>query len=665
MAALAGLLWFRLPQENALQTAALYALGAAGVGALVLMVVGALLLKRTGEQQNRVERDLLEAFLEYIPDNVFFKDRDSRFVRISRAMADRCGLADPANAVNKTDADIFSSEHADQAFSDEQEIIRTGEPMIAKEEKETWPDGHETWVATTKVPLKDRRGEIVGTMGIAHDITTRRQAELRIRYLALHDPLTGLPNRILLEDRLSQAIAMSGRSQKRVGVLMLDLNRFKDINDCYGHFVGDRLLEGVTVRLKACLRESDTVARVAGDQFAIAMPLVATIDDIERVAHKVQTALADPFEIEGHELQITASIGMCQYPNDGENPNALVQAADAAMYEAKRRGLGTHCFFSPALTQATRRRQKMESDLRQACERDEFVVYYQPFVSTQTGRITGVEALLRWRHPEQGLISPSHFIPQLEEIGWMVEVGRWVLRTACRQNVSWQRDGISPIRMAVNVSSQQFFEGSILETVKSVLHETKLDPKWLELELTESRVLDDPESTVKIMRELKQIGVSLSLDDFGTGWSSLTYLRCFPVNRIKIDQSFIRDLASQPAAEAVVKSILSLGRNLGIACIAEGVETRQQRDYLKKQMCTEMQGFLFGKPLPAADCTAFLRSANAGTVANSNQTDRLGMGAGSADQLASTQIDGLADDFPTNSKWNAARNDTNLGTFEI
>jgi diguanylate cyclase (GGDEF)-like protein/PAS domain S-box-containing protein len=605
---LAGLVFYGLAPGIRSDPAVIYCFGVAGVGALVLIVVGIIVLRRTENQRHRLDRDLLDAFLEHIPDNVFFKDCDSRFVRISRSMANYCGLVDPADAVNETDSDIFGSEQSDQALADEQEIIRTGLPKIGIEKKETWPDGHETWVLTTKVPIKGDGDEIIGTMGIAHDITDQKRAELQVRYLALHDSLTGLPNRLLLKDRLSQAIALCGRNQRRIGVLILDMNRFKNVNDSFSHYVGDRLLEAVTVRLKACLRDSDTVARLDGDQFAIAVPMVTANEDVERVAEKVQAALAEPFQIEGHELRISGSIGISQFPDNGEDPDVLLQSANAAMYEAKKSGRGTYCFFSPSLTQTTFDQHKLESDLHSACARNEFVVFYQPFVSSISGRITGVEALLRWRHPEHGLVSPNHFIPQLEEMGRMVEVGQWVLKAACRQNVAWQQGGLAPIRMAVNVSAQQFFQGNIVDTVQSVLRETGLEPKWLELELTESRILDGSEATIKIMRDLKRIGVSLSLDDFGTGWSSLSYLRNFPIDRIKIDQSFIRDVTSQPAAQALFKSILGLGRNLGIACIAEGVEKSQQRDYLQKQMCPEMQGFLFSRPLAAADCSALLRS---------------------------------------------------------
>ncbi|MGA3135860.1 MAG: EAL domain-containing protein [Terracidiphilus sp.] len=583
-------------------------LGIAAIGFLTLIVAGLVVLNALGERRYQMERELLEAFLEHIPDNVFFKDRDSRFVCIGRAMTAFFGLADPEEAVGKTDADMFSAEHAGQAFADEQEIIRTGQAKIGMEEKETWPDGHESWALTTKVPLKDKSGQIIGTMGISHNITDRRQAELRVQYMALHDALTGLPNRVLLEDRLGQAIALASRNQKIVAVLMLDMDRFKNVNDSFGHYTGDRLLEAVSVRLQGCLRESDILARLGGDEFVIGIGMVPANRDIETVAQKVLATLDEPFQVEGHTLQISASIGISLYPADGENAEALLQYADAAMYEAKKKGRGIYCFFTPELTEATQRRQKLENDLYHACARGEFVLHYQPLVSVGSGRITGVEALLRWQHPEEGLIYPNEFIPQLEELGLMVEVGDWVLKTACLQNAAWQKEGLPPVRVSVNVSSQQFYRGNIVDSVKRALRETGLEPKWLELELTESLTLDESEATIKIMLDLKRIGVDLSLDDFGTGWSSLSYLRKFPLNRIKIDRSFMRDVASEPAAETVVSNILSLGHSLGIECVAEGVETRPQLDYLQRQRCAEMQGFLYSPALPGEDCGALLRS---------------------------------------------------------
>lgn len=591
----------------------------AGAGAaftILFTIAGAVLfvgldqwtLRIAGDMKGRLDRDLLAAFLEHIPDNVFFKDRESRFLRISKSMAAYCGLANPEEAVGKTDADIFSSEHAEQALADEQQIMQAGSAIAEKEEKETWPDGHETWVLTTKVPLKNHAGRVIGTMGIAHNITDRKQAELQVRHMALHDSLTGLPNRLLLEDRISHATAMAVRNRQRGAVLMLDLDRFKNVNDSFGHYVGDRLLEAVAERLKQCLRESDTIGRLGGDEFVIVIPDVSDREAIERVSNKILDSLSAPFRIESHTLQISASIGISRFPYDGDRPGNLLQFADSAMYEAKGKGRGHFYFFSPALTEATRYRQRMENDLLQACAGKEFVLHYQPFVDANSGSVSAVEALLRWQHPQLGIIAPNQFIPQLEDMGRMVEVGRWVLRTACRQSVEWQQLGLPAVRMAVNVSAQQFYQGNIIDTVASALRETGMNPKLLELELTESRSLDDSEATVRLMRGLKRLGVSLSLDDFGTGWSSLSYLRQFPVDRLKIDRSFVRDVVSQPGAQAVVKSILGLGKNLGIACVAEGVETPEERDCLKKLTCTEIQGFLVSRPLTAVDTAALLRS---------------------------------------------------------
>jgi diguanylate cyclase (GGDEF)-like protein/PAS domain S-box-containing protein len=581
---------------------------AEAITGIALLLVGLIVLKLRMDWHLLLERDLLNAFLEHIPDNVYFKDRQSRFIRINRAMAAYFGLADPSQAMNKTDADIFSSEHAGQAFKDEQEIIRTGQPILGIEEMETWPDGRQSWVLTTKVPLRARGGRIIGTMGISHNITERKEAEERIHYMALHDSLTGLPNRILLADRLAQVIALAHRNRRRVAVLMLDLDRFKSVNDSYGHYVGDRLLEGVAARLKGCLRDSDIVARLGGDEFVIVLPEVDDNGGVEEVARKVLTSTAQPFHLETVEVRTSASIGICQYPIDGENPESLLQIADSAMYEAKKMGRNTYSFFTPELTEATRRRQKLEADLHRASERGELTLHYQPLVGIDSGRITAVEALLRWRHTELGTVSPQEFVPMLEELGLIVEVGRWVLKTACLQSVAWQKKGLPFVRMAVNISAAQFYQDDIAETVKSVLRETGMDPQGLELELTESLTLGDSESAVRIMHELRQIGVSLSLDDFGTGWSSLSCLRRLPLDRIKIDRSFLRDIESEPDAEAVVDSILSLGRHLGLPCVAEGVETREQLMYLQGQKCDEMQGFLYSQALPAGDCEALMRT---------------------------------------------------------
>jgi diguanylate cyclase (GGDEF)-like protein/PAS domain S-box-containing protein len=434
------------------------------------------------------------------------------------------------------------------------------------------------------------------------DITSRKRAEARIRYMALHDALTGLPNRILLQDRLTQAIALACRNQERVAVLMIDLDQFKHINDSLGHHVGDGLLEAVSARIKSCLRESDIVARLGGDEFVVVLPAIADSRDIEEVVQKLLAGLLEPFLVEGHHLKISGSIGAGQYPTDGDNPEALLRAADAAMYAAKAKGRGTYCLFSPELDLAIQRRILLVSDLHTACERGQLTLNYQPQIATGTGVITAVEALLRWNHPSHGSVSPAEFIPLLEEMGGIVPVGMWVLRTACLQNAAWQKAGLPPVRMAVNVSAKQFYHGDLVKVVEEALRESGLAPKWLDLELTESLTLDGSATTVHVMNSLKALGVGLTLDDFGTGWSSLSCLRHFPLDRIKIDRSFMHDIMSEPAAEAVVTSIIDLARNLGFVCIAEGVETAAQLEYLERKHCPEIQGYIYSPALSALAC---------------------------------------------------------------
>jgi diguanylate cyclase (GGDEF)-like protein len=426
--------------------------------------------------------------------------------------------------------------------------------------------------------------------------------------MALHDALTGLPNRILLQDRLTQAIALGCRNGERISVLMLDLDHFKHINDSLGHSIGDGLLEALALRLRSCLRESDVVARLGGDEFVIALPAISSRRATEEVAQKVLTSLLEPFRIEGHELQVSTSIGISQYPDDGDTPGTLLRAADTAMYAAKSSARGGYRFFTPELNAATQRRLLLTTDSHHACALGQFVLHYQPQISTISGAITAVEALLRWYHPKLGLVSPVEFIPLLEELGLIIDVGRWVLKTACLQNVAWQKQGLPRVRMAVNVSAQQFYRGDLTQTVREVLKESQLDAKWLELELTESLTLDDSETTLNIMNELKSLGLSLSLDDFGTGWSSLSYLTRFPLDRLKIDRSFMRDITTQPAAEAVVTSIIDLARNLGFTCIAEGVETREQLEYLERKRCGEIQGYLYSPAISGAECGLLIRA---------------------------------------------------------
>ncbi len=480
-------------------------------------------------------------------------------------------------------------------------LRRTGQ---VKWDEWTWekPDGTAVCVevVATTYAAQDR----LMAQCTFRDIRARKDAEARVRYLALHDALTGLPNRTLLMDRLTQAIAQARRDGTQVGLLLLDLDHFKHINDSLGHFVGDGLLEQVSKRLRGVLRESDTPARLGGDEFVIAAAQLAGPVDAEALAQRVLDAMAPDFRVDGYTLSVGTSIGISLYPSDGDNPAALLQAADTAMYQAKKKGRGTYRLFTRDLSMAAERWHALSNDLHGACERGEFVLHYQPQYRVDgTGdqaRVSGMEALLRWRHPTEGLIEPALFIPLLEEHGRMVETGRWVLRTACAQNAAWQAQGLPPVRVAVNLSAQQFYRGDIVRTVREALDESGLAPEWLELELTESLTLDDTEATLQIMQALKAMGVKLSLDDFGTGWSSLAYLKRFPLDRIKIDRAFVRDIPGDASTAAIVRNILDLTRLLNLDCVAEGVETQAQLQYLRDCQCPEIQGFLFSRPLEAS-----------------------------------------------------------------
>lgn len=436
----------------------------------------------------------------------------------------------------------------------------------------------------------------------------RYQTQARIQHMAHHDALTDLPNRILLEDRLSQAIVQARRDQNHVGVLFIDLDHFKHVNDSLGHHVGDALLMEVAQRLRACVREGDSVARIGGDEFVISLPQLADSHNAAQVAEKIVATLSSSILLNGHDLHIGASVGISLYPEDGEDAETLLRAADTAMYNAKEKGRNNYKFFTAAMNEAAQQRLVTSTRLRQALVDQEFVLHYQPQVSLKSGAIIGVEALLRWNNPELGMVLPSRFIPMLESTGLINEVGEWVLRMACEQSMAWQREGLPPVRMAVNLSAHQFQSGNIVRVVKQVLDDTGLNPNRLELEITESVILDSSELIIGALHELKQLGVTLSLDDFGTGYSSLSYLQRFPIDRVKIDRSFIDKVTADAGSAAIVCSILDLSRNLGLDCIAEGVETSMQMGYLQNQLCSEIQGFLFSQALPALELAEMLRA---------------------------------------------------------
>lgn len=457
-------------------------------------------------------------------------------------------------------------------------------------------------------PVRDRDGAVTNYIGIMNDISDQRRYEEQLVYQANHDPLAGLPNRNLLQDRLGQALALeSSRRRNPIGVMFLDLDNFKKINDTLGHTVGDMLLKAVANRLRNCVRGGDTVSRLGGDEYILILPNVKEMHDVTTVAKKLIGLFSTPFLLMGHELYITASIGIALFPSDGDTVDALLKNADAAMYHAKEQGKNNYQFYSEEMNTRVFERMALETSLHRAIRQQEFLLYYQPRVDLRTGRISGVEALVRWNHPEMGLVSPARFIPLAEETGLIVPIGEWVLRTACAQNKAWQEAGLPPLRMAVNLSARQFRQENLIQMVADVLAETGLDPRWLELELTESLLMERAEQSVSILRSLADMGIDIAVDDFGTGYSSLGYLKRFPITNLKIDQSFIRDIASDPDDAILVRTIITMAHGLGMKTVGEGVESLEQVDFLCRHGCEEVQGYYFSRPLTAEGCEELLR----------------------------------------------------------
>ncbi|WP_136414592.1 EAL domain-containing protein [Herbaspirillum sp. ST 5-3] len=462
-------------------------------------------------------------------------------------------------------------------------------------------DGYESPIEDSAAPIFDRNGDITGAVVSFHDVSEAKTMAQKMAHLAQHDYLTGLPNRLLFSDRLSQAIAYAKRHATQLAVLFLDLDNFKYINDSLGHAVGDKLLESVACRLVSQVRHSDTVSRMGGDEFVVLVLEDALAEHATITAEKILHALAAPHHLAGHELHITTSIGISVFPADGDDPDALVKNADAAMYHAKKKGKGNYQFFNGAMNALAVERHAIEADLRRAIAADELLVYYQPKVDLVSGTVTGAEALVRWIHPEKGMMLPESFIPVAEESGLIVALGKIVLRQACLQAKAWCDQGMQSFTIAVNVSAPEFRDRRFVENLRNVLDETGLEARFLQLDLTESVLMRNVESSSAILHELKQIGVQLALDDFGTGYSSLSYLSQFPIDVLKIDRSFVQSISAN-----IVNVVIGMGMSLGQRVVAEGVETAAQLSFLHANHCTEGQGYLFSAAVPADDFTRLL-----------------------------------------------------------
>jgi diguanylate cyclase (GGDEF)-like protein/PAS domain S-box-containing protein len=458
-------------------------------------------------------------------------------------------------------------------------------------------DGFETPIEDSVAPIHDREGKPTGAVIVFRDVSKARAMAAEMTHSAQHDFLTGLPNRMLLNDRVNQAITLAPRHSKKVAVLFLDLDGFKHINDSLGHPIGDKLLQSIAKRLVDCVRSSDTVSRQGGDEFVVLLSEMEQSEDAAISAMRLLQAVAEAHTIDQHDLHVTTSIGVSVFPDDGMDAETLIKNADTAMYQAKENGRQSYQFFKSPMNVRAVERQSIEENLRRALERKEFALHFQPKINLKTGKISGAEALIRWTHPVRGPVSPAQFIPVAEDCGLILPIGQWVLREACKQARAWVEAGLPLATMAVNISSMEFRDENFLQSVFTTLSETGLDPKSLELELTESVLMKRAESAASVLKTLRERGVQIAVDDFGTGYSSLSYLRKFPIDALKIDQSFVRQITTTPDDTSIVTAVISMGRSLKLRVVAEGVETHEELVFLQARLCDEAQGYYFSRPV--------------------------------------------------------------------
>jgi diguanylate cyclase (GGDEF)-like protein/PAS domain S-box-containing protein len=544
----------------------------------------------------------MTAVVEAMPSMVFVKRADDhRYVLLNRAGEKILGLSRD-EVVGRTDADFHPAELAALYVERDREVIESGEVRVIEEDLVPRKDGSMAMLRTKKIAIADADGRAEYLLGVSEDIADRKRAEAQIARLAHYDPLTELPNRVLFQKHLGEALSRRARSGDQLAVHFIDLDRFKTVNDTLGHPIGDALLRVAAERLRGCVREGDTVARLGGDEFAVVQTGLTDMSGATRLAERVVEAMAAPFDIQGHQVMIGASVGVSAAPSDGDDADELLKKADMALYRAKADGRGAFHFFERAMDEQLQARRALELDLRRALAAGEFQLYYQPLYNLGDDRVTGCEALLRWNHPERGMVSPADFIPLAEEIGLIVQLGEWVLREACAEAARWP----DHVRLAVNLSPAQFRDRGLVRTVISALAVSGLPAERLELEITESVLLQDNAANMSMLHDLKALGVRISMDDFGTGYSSLSYLRSFPFDKIKIDQTFVRDILEDSDALAIIKAVLDLGSSLGIVTTAEGVETVEQLNALRDQGCAEIQGYFISRPAPASEIARML-----------------------------------------------------------
>lgn len=502
---------------------------------------------------------------------------------------------------------FFDEKEADRIYDTFHQVYKTGRPVKNYPLEFVRKDGRRTFAEISILPVRDQAGKICEFRGVGHDITERKKSEEQIRYLATHDGLTGLPNRVLFNQILQHAIRSAKRYGRMFAVFFIDLDRFKMINDTLGHDAGDQLLREVAARFKQTLRTVDTIARLGGDEFVVLIEEIEDLSYVTTVARKILSAVLQPITIMGEECRVTASIGVSSYPKDGEDEQSLMKNADIAMYCAKEDGKNNYKLYSTDIKTQSIERLSIETHLRFALERNEFFLQYQARLDVKTAEITGVEALLRWNNPDLGIVTPTRFIPAAEEMGMIVPIGRWALKTACLQNVAWQKMGLPPICVSVNLFARQLTDDHLIDDIQRAIDESGLEPRLLELEITESVVMRRP-ARIAVLGKIKELGVRLAIDDFGTGYSSLAQIRHYPIDTLKIDRSFMRNILANPEDKAIARAIISMGRMLSLTVVAEGVETAEQMTFLQEHACDEIQGFHFSLPVPPEQFAELLRN---------------------------------------------------------
>jgi len=557
-------------------------------------------LGRKGAQFTKIYENTVEGIL--------ITDGESRIQAVNPAFTAITGYL-PEEALGKTPA-ILHSGKQDAEFYRRMWLSLldqgkwTGEIWNRRKNGEIYPE----WLNITAI--RDQHGHLQQYVGLFTDITEHMQAEEKLRYQAYHDPLTDLPNRLMYTEHLDMALPQARRREQMCGIMMLDLDYFKNINDTFGHEVGDKLLILVAQRLRECIRKEDTLARMGGDEFTFLLSLANDIKDVARVAEKILASFTHSFTIDGKDLFVTPSIGISLFPGDGEDAETLLKNADAAMYRAKEGGRNAYQFYTADMNAQAQERMSLENDLRHAQENGELEMYYQPKVATEDGRIVSAESLIRWHHPTRGFVSPSEFIPLAEENGLILPIGEWLLNEVCRQIRRWRDDGMAVPCIAVNLSGRQFQRQNLPDMLAQAIADAGINPGDLELELTEGTIMSNAESNIEMLVLLKRMGLSLAIDDFGTGYSSLSYLKRFPIDVLKIDYSFIRDIVTDNNSAQLVRSVIDMAHGLKLKVVAEGVETQEQLDFLRQHQCDLIQGYLFSKAVPAKNFESLVRAGS-------------------------------------------------------